>query len=266
MHGVTVRATLARCERLASGVLTPAEIALPPESDCAGPGFLVARRAALWLATPPPAEVAPPAAFAALADGDDVHHPAALHCRVVVARADADAHQSDADARHLGELHCRVVVYHQDALHHQDSGDQLKAVQVECLGLQEAHQNHRGAAAECSETPDAYRGVQADHPEFQDDHQDHSDAPAERSGLQVAHQDAPAEHSEFQDDRQACQDAPAEHSEFQDDRQDCQDAPAYRWGVQADYPGDPVSRAPVACPPGDAAVSKWVAGDARLAE
>src|SRR5215469_8167085 len=131
MHGVTVRATLARCERLASGVLTPAEIALPPESDCAGPGFLVARRAALWLATPPPAEVAPPAAFAALADGDDVHHPAALHCRVVVARADADAHQSDADARHLGELHCRVVVYHQDALHHQDSGDQLKAVQVE---------------------------------------------------------------------------------------------------------------------------------------
>src|SRR5262249_53396814 len=125
--------------------------------------------------------------------------------------------------------------YHQDALHHQDSGDQLKAVQVECLGLQEAHQNHRGAAAECSETPDAYRGVQADHPEFQDDHQDHSDAPAERSGLQVAHQDAPAEHSEFQDDRQACQDAPAEHSEFQDDRQDCQDAPAYRWGVQADY-------------------------------
>src|SRR5215470_7122339 len=120
MHGVTVRATLARCERLASGVLTPAEIALPPESDCAGPGFLVARRATLWLATPPPAEVAPPAAFAALADGDDVHHPAALHCR--------------------------VVVYHQDALHHQDSGDQLKAVQVECLGLQEAHQNHRGAA------------------------------------------------------------------------------------------------------------------------
>jgi hypothetical protein len=53
-----------------SGVLTLAEISLPPESDCAGPGFLVARRAARRHGLPRPAEVAPPAAVAAAVDAD----------------------------------------------------------------------------------------------------------------------------------------------------------------------------------------------------
>jgi hypothetical protein len=141
-------------------------------------------------------------------------------------------------------------VYHQDALRHQESGDQSKAVQAERLGL-------RDAQWACQ------------------------DAPAEGSGFRVRHQDAPAECSEFRDDHWACQDAPAEgsgslvrhqdapaeYSEFRDDHQVCQDVPACRRGVQVDCrPGDPVSRVPVACPLGDAAASKWEAGDAMLAE
>jgi hypothetical protein len=101
------------------------------------------------------------------------------------------------------------------------ASDRSKAVQAECLGPRDAHQNHRGAPVEYSETLDAYRGVAEDRSEFQDDYQDDSDAPAERSGVRVRHQDAPA---------------------FRDDRRACRDAPAYRRAVQGDCRGDRVSR------------------------
>src|SRR6516225_3824148 len=90
-------------------LIAAGEIALPPESDRAGPGSLVALHAPLR-----PAEVAPPAA--------------------VAAAVDADAHQSGDDARHPGGPHCQVVVvYHQDVLRHL-AADRSKAVQAECLG------------------------------------------------------------------------------------------------------------------------------------
>ena len=223
-HGRDVRFVPKADIRLLSpmSLIAAGEIALPPESDRAGPGSLVALHAPLR-----PAEVAPPAAVAAPIDadahqsGDDARHPGGLHCRVVVAAVDADALQSGDDARRPGEPHCQVVVvYHQDVLRHLAS-DRSKAVQAECLGPRDAHQNHRGAPVEYSETPDAYRGVPEDRWEFQDDYQDDSDAPAERSGVRVRHQDAPA---------------------FRDDRQACRDAPAYRRAVQGDCRGDRVSR------------------------
>ena len=43
-----------------------------------------------------------------------------------------------------GEPKCRVFVY-QEVLRHLASGDQSRAVQIERLGLQDAHQDHRGA-------------------------------------------------------------------------------------------------------------------------
>jgi len=237
-HGRDVRFVPKADIRLLSpmSLIAAGEIALPPESDRAGPGSLVALHAPLR-----PAEVAPPAAVAAPIDadahqsGDDARHPGGLHCRVVVAAVDADALQSGDDARRPGEPHCQVVVvYHQDVLRHLAS-DRSKAVQAECLGPRDAHQNHRGAPVEYSETPDAYRGVPEDRWEFQDDYQDDSDAPAERSGVRVRHQDAPAEGSGV---RVRHQDAPA----FRDDRQACRDAPAYRRAVQGDCRGDRVSR------------------------
>ena len=225
-------------------IFTAAEIALPPQGDCGALGYLVAR-AALRHAPPQPAGAAPCAAtVVAPADadahqcGDDARHPGELHCWVVVAPADVAA-QHDAteavqfgdDVRRPGEPHCRVVVHPQDAIHHPNSQDQSKAFQAERSGLR-------------------------------DDRRACRDAPAECSGFRVHHQDAPAEHLEFRGDHQACRDAPAERLEFRDDHQACRDAPAYRRAVQADRLGDPVSRVPVACPPGDpdAAVSKWGGG------
>ena len=98
---------------------------------------------------------------------------------------------------------------------------------------------------------DQSKAFQAERSGLRDDRRACRDAPAECSGFQVRPQDAPAEHWEFRGDHQACR-----------------DAPAYRRAVQADRLGDPVSRVPVACPPGDpdAAVSKWGAEDAILAE
>ena len=123
--------------RFALGVLTAAEIALPPESDCAGPGFLVV-------------PVAARAGADAHQSGDGARRPGELHCRVVVAPVGADARPSGDDAHCRGELHCQVFVYHLDVLHHLDSGGQWKAVQAERLGP------HQDAPAE--------------HSEFRDDH------------------------------------------------------------------------------------------------
>ena len=70
--------------RFALGALTAAEIALPPESDCAGPGFLVV-----------------PVAARAGADAHQLVTVRATRASCIVAPVDADARPS------FDDTHCR---------------------------------------------------------------------------------------------------------------------------------------------------------------